>query len=257
MHAQSIAPFVCQIGPSLQKTEALDEDGFSIVTSKKSARQRRLKHHNIGSISNPLMPSMEPRQIHEHVNRHIMRLKSLENITAFINSIDMSHVSEMVCFGLGNLALINSQIQLAFLQLIVSRRLVKFRSIRIYDPAIPQEQRELLIKEYGFEWIDQNTKGRHLAQTGTLVFMPHCPCQLYENLLATNLVHQLGNLILLGNDIKTYVDKSESAACNVSSIKGAFAVLDKRIRLKLQLKDSRDDDIMLALSDLTWHTWPH
>ncbi|KAI9597326.1 hypothetical protein BDF19DRAFT_434710 [Syncephalis fuscata] len=75
--------------------------------------------------------------------------------------------------------------QLALCQLLAEHLKLPANSVRGYDPIWTVEDCTLF-KNCGFGCIEQNERGYCSLADCTLVYMPHCPKGLYENVLAAN-----------------------------------------------------------------------
>lgn len=100
--------------------------------------------------------------------------------------------SQVVCYGLGPLHLLASQVQLAMLLLLTPAHNISF-----YDPILnPKEVAFLMslgmIQEEAIDCFK-------VVIVPTLFYMIHCPHSLYNNILKSN---SLSNIQIIGNSIE-------------------------------------------------------
>ena len=112
------------------------------------------------------------------------------------------HVCSLVCYGLGSIT--DSHIarhQLALLSALKTFFCLPSDSCFIYDPAFTEEDKIIIVNS-GLTHIENNEEGKRKVMLPTLFFMPHCPKELYNNLLWANWSPEcLSNVILLGNSL--------------------------------------------------------
>jgi SRR1 len=73
--------------------------------------------------------------------------------------------------------------------------------VSFYDPCSTKEEQSFLIDRLGFRVLVTNNKGNFpIGKVRTIFFMPHCPAQLYENVIWSNFEsdHQA---IVIGNSL--------------------------------------------------------
>jgi SRR1 len=59
--------------------------------------------------------------------------------------------------------------------------------VSFYDPCSTKEEQSFLIDRLGFRILATNNKGNFpIGKVTTIFFMPHCPAQLYENVIWSN-----------------------------------------------------------------------
>jgi len=77
--------------------------------------------------------------------------------------------------------------------------------------------------------ISENERGRRsvISKGGCcLFFMPHCPMTLYTNLLDTNWDCLRENIIMFGNSLSNYIDKSNNDLANNPQKQRALEILE-------------------------------
>jgi SRR1 len=72
--------------------------------------------------------------------------------------------------------------------------------VSFHDPCSTKEEQSFLIDRLGFRVLATNNKGNFPMGKVTIFFMPHCPAQLYENVIWSNFEsdHQA---IVIGNSL--------------------------------------------------------
>ncbi|THH14712.1 hypothetical protein EW146_g5658 [Bondarzewia mesenterica] len=109
----------------------------------------------------------------------------------------------VLCLGLGcPAASRDARSQLAFLLETCDHLSFDRGKVAVYDPAFTPKDVNLLIKL---------NRGKHRVEAPTILFMPHCDVQLYENLLRENwTAERLSNLFLICNLLSEYLDSNPS-----------------------------------------------
>ncbi|KAJ7685026.1 SRR1-domain-containing protein [Mycena polygramma] len=107
----------------------------------------------------------------------------------------------ILCLGLGSPSSSpNSRAQLGFLLEICKSTGLEHANVSIYDPVFSEEDNTL------FEQLGLRD-GKHPLDAPTLLWMPHCDLDLYENVLAANWSReQLAYVILIANRLGDYVE---------------------------------------------------
>ncbi|ORX36437.1 hypothetical protein BD324DRAFT_645995 [Kockovaella imperatae] len=111
---------------------------------------------------------------------------------------------QILCLGLGKPASDRTaQIQLALLLVLASR-------IAAFDPVWDDLDKRVLTY-FQVPQIEENLDGKHVLDDDQsyLLYMPHCPKSLYQNILATNFGPRLTQVgrVLLGNSLTEYVEE--------------------------------------------------
>ncbi|GAB5367240.1 hypothetical protein AAMO2058_001212900 [Amorphochlora amoebiformis] len=88
------------------------------------------------------------------------------------------------------------------------------RRVFVFDPVFSILEKEV-IQELGFEIIPINEQGKHKSERCTLFYMPHCPRGMYNNVLWANWGRRLERVIILGNSLTAYAERS-----NIDTKKG-------------------------------------
>ncbi|KAI0928336.1 hypothetical protein AcV5_005938 [Taiwanofungus camphoratus] len=127
----------------------------------------------------------------------------------------LNHVSsinpDVLCLGLGSPSVSrDSRAQLAFLLAICDDLCIGRDQISVYDPVFTEQDSELLAT-LQVKRLADNRHASYGIQVPTIVFMPHCDLQLYENLLRENWSREaLPNIVLIANRLSDYSESSPS-----------------------------------------------
>ncbi|KAJ7109211.1 SRR1-domain-containing protein [Mycena epipterygia] len=122
--------------------------------------------------------------------------------------------SQILCLGLGSPSSSpNSRAQLAFLLEICESMDIEHANVSVYDPVFSDEDRALF-QELEISVSAENKasvlgEGRYSLDSPTILWMPHCDLELYENVLRANWSReQLPYVILISNRLGDYVDSN-------------------------------------------------
>ncbi|KAF8738526.1 hypothetical protein AX14_011177 [Amanita brunnescens Koide BX004] len=113
----------------------------------------------------------------------------------------------VICLGLGSPSSSqNARVQLAFLLEICDHLLIERRRISIYDPIFSEEDLSLL-HDLELTVLSTNENGLYPVNAPTIVYMPHCDMELYENLLSANWKPQIDalKLLFIANQLSDYI----------------------------------------------------
>lgn len=118
-------------------------------------------------------------------------------------------VERIVCLGIGNFATnsnLTSQISAKY-QLLLALSLAQkltLTEIHVFDPVLSASEISILSK-LGCAVSKQNLEGKYFyPESPTLYFLPHCPKQLFNNLLWSNWTN-LDSIFILGNSLNNLV----------------------------------------------------
>lgn len=118
-------------------------------------------------------------------------------------------IDEIICFGIGHfIDCAISRHQLAFILAVQCKFTIK--RIVFHEPILNRVEVNIL-KKLNCEICVENIEGKyHLDSTkSTLVYSPHCPKQLTNNLLWCNwTVDQLVSLIFIGNSFSNLISST-------------------------------------------------
>lgn len=125
---------------------------------------------------------------------------------------DSSSVVDLVCYGIGSIALSSkARTQLAVLLLL--RSVLNAPSVLLYDPVLADDECTLLQSEFRIDVLRENDEARRAATRATFFFMPHCPRALYHNVLCAN-ANALSRIAILGNSFSRYSLLGSSSKVN-------------------------------------------
>lgn len=130
--------------------------------------------------------------------------KLVDQLKDNLEYLEFKSISSILCYGLGNFtSSVTSRYQLALLQLFKEFFQVE---IYLYDPIFSDIEVNFL-KQFNLIVINENEEGIREITEPTLIFLPHCPTALVNNLLWRNWNTSLSNCIILGNSFKTLLDR--------------------------------------------------
>ena len=122
-------------------------------------------------------------------------------LTKLPDTSENGSVREMVCYGVGNFSTASAPMwQYACILNLKSDLAIE--NVFYYDPCTTGLEAEVL-KEFQIQVIPENERGHRLVCVPTLFYMPHCPQQLYSNVLVSNW-KSLENVIFFGNSLQAY-----------------------------------------------------
>lgn len=173
------------------------------------------------------------------------------NLSATLKEVlNGSSPSSIVCYGLGNfLESAQSRYQLGLL--IAIRNEYEIKNCFIYDPKFTDAERTHLA-EIGCDSICHNEEAKRNLLPGTLVYLPHCPKQLLNNLLWANWDEViLTSCVIISNSIDLTVTSAPDRILN----KEAYYV-QKISPYVLEKKLSDDFIYNDVFNDMALHTFP-
>jgi len=185
----------------------MDADGFTIV--KRGGRQKTFKRTTVlASLEGPdVVVDFEKEKGKVMAALEELRKSELfADLSARLGKL--KPCQELWCFGLGHVAAcVSARYQLALLLLL--RDVLKIPKERVFvnDPIFFCGEIELL-KRLGLEVVSENIECNLKCQVSTLVFLPHCPKQLTNNLLFANWSPSgLAKLFLISNSFSNTVTR--------------------------------------------------
>ncbi|XP_045499436.1 SRR1-like protein [Colias croceus] len=191
-----------------------DNDGFQIVSSKKSFKNKSTKVPRqpsdfcVRNIDIDLVKAQ--RQIDSAIEV-VQESQYLKDVLKTVSNLtENTKVTEIVCFGLGHIGECNiSKYQLALLLCIT--RALEPTNVLVHDPIFTSQECELL-KRNNLNIIEKNNEGSYvISKEGiTLVYLPHCPKQLTNNFLWSNWGINLENCILVCNSFTALTENQLS-----------------------------------------------
>jgi hypothetical protein len=125
-------------------------------------------------------------------------------------------VKEITCYGIGHFVdCVGARYQFGLLLSLKDHFTAR---VSIFDPVFYSPEIEIL-RELGLEVITVNEEGKRKANpdTGTLIYLPHCPKQLTNNFLWTNWGPELKNCIIFSNSFSKIVESQPKRILNTSA----------------------------------------
>ncbi|XP_045532289.1 SRR1-like protein isoform X1 [Pieris brassicae] len=198
-----------------------DSDGFQIVASKKSFKNKSTKV--------PRQPSdfLKSKSFNIDIEKSYKKIISAVDvlkdcqfskdlIKSVSNIVLDRQIVELVCFGLGSIGECNiSRYQLALL--LCLKDAFEIDNILVHDPIFSSQECDLL-KRLKLTIIEKNSEGDYVIsnQGVTIVYLPHCPKQLTNNFLWSNWNTHLENCILLCNSFTSLIENQLSRVLSES-----------------------------------------
>ena len=186
----------------------MESDGFTIVKSKKSNKK------GIKQIEKRTTVIHDTENIEIDRNKVIDRIKNakieLEQsdyykqvIKDVNNNVNDEEISELYCFGLGHFSdSVTAKFQLCLLLSIAEALNISKSNIFLSDPAFYKVEIEMLKEDFSLNVIEENLECFLECDKKTLIFLPHCPKQMTNNLLFSNWnPSTLPNVILISNSL--------------------------------------------------------
>eukprot|EP01006_Ploeotia_vitrea_P056811 TRINITY_DN68128_c7_g11_i1.p2 TRINITY_DN68128_c7_g11~~TRINITY_DN68128_c7_g11_i1.p2 ORF type:complete len:334 (-),score=33.93 TRINITY_DN68128_c7_g11_i1:1110-2087(-) len=187
----------------------MEADGFTLVRGNSKHKQRP----DTISVEPENYSKKQQQRIRQRLCRCEQELKSsgllvwvLDWITERLQQADVSPKTVPVhCVGVGSPLSANSCWQLALIK-IIYQQLHFQQGVLIHEPILCSSDIEV-ITDYCHDAtvLTKNLESRISCSIPTFVYMPHCPCSLYNNLLLHNWnAHNLNNIFLIGNKLSNY-----------------------------------------------------
>lgn len=111
--------------------------------------------------------------------------------------------TEILCLGIGRLSSSAAREQLAFLLALRDAMGSRISRTTVYDPLFAAEDTAVLAR-LEMTLPASNKCGAYALDQRTVIYMPHCPKELYESLLRSNWSVRLQSLAICGNDLEEY-----------------------------------------------------
>ena len=166
------------------------------------------KEHYFGSLKEiEIVSGNELANIINSINLMIVSLKEtllvhnlILAVSKVFDSITINEEIEIICLGIGSITTaISSQLQLALILCLHNHFRSKIASISIFDPLMNGSD-HLICKHFEIHLLQTNMKGNITGndKNHTIFYAPHCPKQLYNNVLWCNWSH-LNTISIIGN----------------------------------------------------------
>ncbi|KAJ7694199.1 SRR1-domain-containing protein [Mycena rosella] len=167
----------------------------------------RKKRKNKAQLERPSLVSLV-RQAREELAKDGWNSRCQQMLREHLTGHSLSP-SRVLCLGLGSPSdSPNSRFQLAFLLELCHSMDIEHGDVSVYDPVFSEED-DALFEELQMGVLSENKEGRYSLDSPTILWMPHCDLDLYENILGANWSpEQLANVILISNRLGDYVDSN-------------------------------------------------
>ncbi|GJT05333.1 protein sensitivity to red light reduced 1 [Tanacetum coccineum] len=157
----------------------------------------------------------------------MLQMKSIQGSEEhFLKLTRSEETLRMVIYGVGSFEMYEaSRFQLS-LALILQRNLEWIGDIEVFDPLLSLTELNVL-KKLGLRPLFVNELAKRKVMKPMVFFMPHCPAELYENLLETNWNNEMLNkIMILGNSFAKRCEhyRSGGSGNSVSSITHMLAL---------------------------------
>jgi hypothetical protein len=114
-----------------------------------------------------------------------------------LNSFQKLEYFQMYFLGIGSFSTSPAScLQMSF-GICISRE-YKVNNLYIYDPVMSMLEKDIC-QRYGITVLSENMNGRYFADSNSLFYMPHCPYNLYNNLIWANWCTGFENITIIGN----------------------------------------------------------
>jgi len=186
----------------------MDLDGFTVV--KKGGRRKTFKRTTV-------LASKEDQQDELDLDKETLKVaqaveelrktKLFDHVSVHLSKL-VGSCEELWCFGLGHIGgCVSARFQLALLLLIREFLHIPEERVFVSDPIFFCGEVELL-RKLKLEVISENLECKLKCQVPSLIFLPHCPKQLTNNLLYANWSPQgLAKLSLISNSFSSTVER--------------------------------------------------
>jgi SRR1 len=85
-------------------------------------------------------------------------------------------------------------------------------NIEFFDPCTTALEKKFLQERFNVSVLETNDRGNHcVCNVRTIFLMPHCPSQLYENVIWSNFFN-LEHIVLVGNSLQNLGERRHSHA---------------------------------------------
>jgi len=225
----------------------MENDGFTFVKKKKGKKNSRTTVVHDVTVRDPI-----------DVTKALVKLKSAsdelktsEFYQKLMILLDFPECENIWCFGLGHIGeCVTARYQLAALMLL--RQTLKVEKVFVSDPMFYPEEVEILQK-LQFTVIQKNLECRVKCDTKTLLYLPHCPKQLTNNLLHSNWdLDGLENLVLLANSFDNILERTSDKMLEKNAKLIKVAVENKLVTEKPLDNCFKYDDVF---NDTSLHTF--
>mmetsp|Transcript_7764 Transcript_7764/g.10821 ORF Transcript_7764/g.10821 Transcript_7764/m.10821 type:complete len:249 (-) Transcript_7764:160-906(-) len=225
------------------------------VVERRGNRRKRQEYRKCG-LEKPIIKAVRPVGLKQGLNKRCHDLVQSDwwhqTAASMLQSILPVWTSgRIVCYGLGSVfESRNAQWQLALALVLVERRTTPCK-LEIHDPVLSLEEKVFLTEELGCLEASPVEELILEDDATTLVFMPHCPAEVYANLLSALDPSRLGRLLLLGNSLTAYQTRTSER-----SLEPQFCRALGCLRSEYNLDPGRTDpELERAFSDTALHVF--
>ena len=181
----------------------MEDGGFTVVKKKKGARKKGSGLKRTTVIADNSEPDIDKSSVVARIEAARKELLSSEYWAEFVSVTEsaLTKVEAVYCFGLGHFSdSVTAKYQFALLLCIQER--FNIAEVQLSDPVFYRCERDLLSQHFHLEVLSQNSECRQPCSQPSLVFLPHCPKQMTNNLLFSNWEpRMLSNLFLISNSL--------------------------------------------------------
>lgn len=158
---------------------------------------------------------------------------------------------EILCLGLGQfVSCRSSKYQLALL--LTLKEQYQCHNILIHDPIFSPIEVEIL-SDLGCQIHLENFEGKHLNQSTTFIYFPHCPNQLVNNYLYCNWSSLLKKSILFTNSFQSISDTTPTQfENNINYIKKIIPYTKE-----YNIFEKTSSKYFEYFNDISIHIFPH
>ena len=181
----------------------MEEGGFTVVKKKKGTRKKGAGFKRTTVIADNSEPDIDKSSVVTRIEAARKELFISEYWAEFVAASEsvLKKVEAVYCFGLGHFCdSVTAKYQFALLLCI--KETFKIADVQLSDPVFYQCERDLLTEHYHLAVLSHNSECRQPCNNPALVFLPHCPKQMTNNLLFSNWEPRLlSNLFLISNSL--------------------------------------------------------
>ena len=181
----------------------MEEGGFTVVKKKKGARKKGTGLKRTTVIADNSEPDIDKSSVVTRIEAARQELLSSEYWAEFVavSESALKKVEAIYCFGLGHFCdSVTAKYQFALLLCI--QETFNIDEVQLSDPVFYQCERDLLTDHYHLVVLSHNSECHQPCSSPALVFLPHCPRQMTNNLLFSNWEPRLlSNLLLISNSL--------------------------------------------------------
>jgi hypothetical protein len=200
------------------------------------------------------LEKLESSSFYEEFQHQMQDSEMVERIKRVITTDPDHSQLQLVLYGLGKIdsdevvrSLDHNHMQLS-LAILLRERFQWVSDIVVYDPVLSPIER-MAINAFNCTCLSVNENGRRKVDKPTLFFMPHCPFDLFANVLEENwMPTNLNKIIILGNNFHRFKEEFYHVLKSMPVILNSDHVLHET---PLPFPERRIS--MRAFGSLSWH----